>query len=422
MTYNEDLQNLFIKHQILVQRLSKHTAVEVAKAIAKGDKPLEDYLLLNIKKMQGGTKKEELAFIAGLLKRRTPIFEGMSASLYATLKDFAEYEALFTAEAFTASLPVELSLTVPVNQTLAEALADLPVTGIPATNLSTSSVTSKASNVFDALEKEVNVAYGKSLKALMKRLQDDEVERILSQVRIGIAQGEDVQTIAKRVAGNVRLKRTNGIIQQTKNSATTIARTAISDIQNKAREAMYDLNADIVEKVQFLATLDSRTSDVCRARDGKVYPRNKAPRPPLHPNCRSLLIPVIVDEILAERPFKANTEKQLRREWKEKTGANLTGTLPYGTRTAYRDFARARVRELTGRVGEGTTYQKFLEKQSAQFQDDVLGKTKGALFRRGGLKLERFVDETGKSYNLKQLAQREAQSFKDAGLNLERYR
>ena len=51
-----------------------------------------------------------------------------------------------------------------------------------------------------------------------------------------------------------------------------------------------------VRGVRFSAILDERTSRMCRMRDGMTFrledPRLVGNTPPLHPNCRSVLIPV----------------------------------------------------------------------------------------------------------------------------------
>ncbi len=64
--------------------------------------------------------------------------------------------------------------------------------------------------------------------------------------------------------------------------------------------AMADLEAAKArgtEAVQFVATLDTRTSEQCRAADGKIIPISEAKPgrniPPLHPFCRSVIIDVI---------------------------------------------------------------------------------------------------------------------------------
>ena len=95
-----------------------------------------------------------------------------------------------------------------------------------------------------------------------------------------------------------------------KNRAALISRTEITNASNEAAEEAYK-QSWVVEKKEFLAELDDRTSDICRALDGKIfylwetifkkgetiagYTNNymDVQHPALHPYCRSTLIPVI---------------------------------------------------------------------------------------------------------------------------------
>lgn len=69
-----------------------------------------------------------------------------------------------------------------------------------------------------------------------------------------------------------------------------------------------------------------------------------------------------------------------------------------------------------GTVAPQTTYTQFLNRQSASFQDSVLGPTRGRLFRQGGLTLQQFVDFTGKQLTLEELAVAHPSAFRKAGL------
>lgn len=55
-----------------------------------------------------------------------------------------------------------------------------------------------------------------------------------------------------------------------------------------------------VKEYEILATLDNRTSSICRSKDGKHYPIDEATvgenYPPFHPNCRTTTIKYIADE------------------------------------------------------------------------------------------------------------------------------
>lgn len=77
-----------------------------------------------------------------------------------------------------------------------------------------------------------------------------------------------------------------------------IIRTESNFIYNRAHFDVYE-KAGILQ-YEFLAELDSRTSDKCAAMDGKKFYLTEAQvgwnYPPLHPNCRSTVMPVIKDE------------------------------------------------------------------------------------------------------------------------------
>lgn len=146
---------------------------------------------------------------------------------------------------------------------------------------------------------------------------------------------------------------------------------------------VFDIQVAVDESF-IVAGVVVHNSAVCRARDGKVYPLDSGPRPPAHPNCRSSTVPVL-------------------KSWKE-MGINLKEA-PEGTRSS-----------MNGQVPADLTYQEWLKNQSADFQDDVLGVTKGKLFRNGGLSLDRFVDRAGKELTLDQLMKREAEAWQKAGL------
>lgn len=77
--------------------------------------------------------------------------------------------------------------------------------------------------------------------------------------------------------------------------ASRIARTELTYIQTKSTMDRY-LEAG-VEKVEYLAEIDNKTSDICRDTNGKEFLLKDLEigvnAPPLHPFCRSCLIPVI---------------------------------------------------------------------------------------------------------------------------------
>lgn len=75
------------------------------------------------------------------------------------------------------------------------------------------------------------------------------------------------------------------------NNADMLARTELAHIQNQAAKKRYEDAG--VAKVQFWASEDERTCEVCGKSHTKTFDVHSAPQVPLHPNCRCTLIPVI---------------------------------------------------------------------------------------------------------------------------------
>lgn len=88
-----------------------------------------------------------------------------------------------------------------------------------------------------------------------------------------------------------------------RNRGRTLARTEVNYICNQADLDVYKVIG--IEDYEYLATLDMRTSDICRGLDGTVHKVSHATvgvnYPPMHPNCRSTTVPKFSDQFGTER-------------------------------------------------------------------------------------------------------------------------
>lgn len=285
-------------------------------------------------------------------------------------------EVAFLAEAFRRIAPVQLDINAPPASALNGLVATSPFEG------------------------RVMAEWARSIARA-------DLERILDQVTIGLAQGESSNAIARRVVGTARLRGTNGVTEISRRQANAITRTAVNHFSNAAKQQFYAMNSDIITQELYVATLDARTTPVCRGYDGEFFPVGEGPIPPLHFNCRSLRVAMLDGDVLGTRPAKTSTQKDLLRRYAEQNGLKTVprrALLPRGHKGRFDAFARGEIRRMTGIVDAKISYQQWLGRQSAAFQDDVLGKTRGRLFRRGGIDLDRFVDSTGRTLTLKELA------------------
>jgi hypothetical protein len=234
---------------------------------------------------------------------------------------------------------------------------------------------------------------GRLLREWAESIGEQRMVRIRDAVRMGYVEGQTIGQIVQRIRGTRARGYSDGIIEIDRRHAEAVARTAISHVAGFVRDRWHEENDDIIEAVMWLSTLDGRTSNACKLRDQKRY--TAADHKPighripwlsgpgrLHWNCRSSSIGLLRGQELL-----------------------------YGERAARSaDTGRGKP------VEANTTYGDWLRRQSAAAQDDILGPTRGALFRAGGLKIEDFANERGRWLTLEELRRRDAAAFERAGV------
>lgn len=87
------------------------------------------------------------------------------------------------------------------------------------------------------------------------------------------------------------------------NNAVRLARTEMNNISNQGTMEAYK-KSEVVKEYEYLATLDNRTSDICRELDGRVFKLKDAQTginlPPMHPYCRSTTVPHFADDDISK--------------------------------------------------------------------------------------------------------------------------
>ena len=195
---------------------------------------------------------------------------------------------------------------------------------------------------------------------------------VARELRLGLAAGETVDQLARRLNPDAfgRLQRASrlnpdanearGVMISARRNARTLAITAANNAGNRGRLAVYEANQDTIRALQHLSRLDARTTQICIARAGLLWDaRAKEPInhgtpfqvPPLHPRCRSVLIPVLVD----------------------------------------------------GEPATDQSGQEYFESLSRAEQDEIFGKGKAQLLRSGQIDATDLLDQSGRPLTLAQL-------------------
>lgn len=207
---------------------------------------------------------------------------------------------------------------------------------------------------------------GRTLREWFHGMLTATYNRVRDAIRLGVVEGKPTQGIVAQV---------RRVLEVDRRGAVAIARTLVNGVSTAARQVTLDQNGSLFSGVQWVSTLDARTTPICQSRDGKVFPLDSGPRPPAHINCRSTIVPVV-------------------------KGARALG-LPPATRAS-----------VDGQVAETVTYGEWLKRQPSSVQNEVLGKQRAELFRKGKLTLDRFIDSEGRYYTLEELRRREAKEWR----------
>ena len=142
----------------------------------------------------------------------------------------------------------------------------------------------------EAIKKIIEYPYaGKMFSDRIWDNKDALVKYIQQDLTVGIIRGDSIQKMARQLKKDL-----NVLYYQ----AERLVRTETNYAMNQAHLKGYK-DSGVVEKYEFLAAHDKRTSKLCRDLDGQMFELSKAVvgenYPPMHPNCRSTVVPVLED-------------------------------------------------------------------------------------------------------------------------------
>ena len=348
-TSNEELLSAQLAHATYTQRYGAGLARRVLKLLGDSEKDLKQQITDRLGKItergfdRGPVTTKRLNSLYEVISEtRKTGFDNLQKALKSDLLDFADHESDFQRRVLEQVVPIPRGFNAPSRELLRSIVVSRPF-------------------------------QGRVLRQWVGDLADTDRKALLSAINIGLVEGESIPNIVKRVGDRL------GITQA---QATAIVRTAVNHVSNHAANEVAKANSDINKGVKWVSTLDGRTTALCRARDGKVYPLDSGPRPPGHFNCRSRIVPVL-------------------KSWQQ---LGLKGDdLPVGVRAS-----------MNGDVPGDITYGEWLRKQPRAFVFETLGRKKGQLFLDGDLAIDRFVDRAGAELSLVQLRARESAAWSKA--------
>jgi len=365
---NDLLQDESIRHQVALQGYTTNVLHRLLAVLNRSDQRLMAELAEKLADF------DPTLFSMERLESLLTSVRAMSAATYAELgedmtkelREFVGYELSYQHQMLTEHLPVAVHVAaVNAEQVYAAAMAR-PFQGV-------------------------------LLKGAWADLDRNKMERVRKAIAQGFVEGKATDQIIRELRGTRAKGYEDGLIQRDRRDVEAVVRTAIGHTAGFTQDKVMEANADLIKALQWSATLDLRTSSMCRIRDRLLYtPDEHKPighKVPwgagpgrLHWRCRSGQVPVL-------KSFKELGIDVPEIEVGGKTRASMDGQLP-----------------------ADTSYADWLKKQSAKRQDEVLGPTRGRLLRDGKLSMADLYSARGELLTLDDLRKRDAEAFKRAGL------
>lgn len=359
---NDELLERTIRHQLYLTRVQSHEAARVRSFL---NSVIPDLLEQVQRRLDGitargfdtgpGTTKRLRDLSVAMAELVDPQMSRATSLFVKDLEDLGAQEAQWAAGVIQQVMPVEVEMLLPSPATLRAVVTTEPIVGQP-------------------------------LEEWFRGLGETTRRNVSKAVQLGVVEGQTTQQIVQRlrqdVFGLVKGQKARGMTRQ----AEAIARTATNHVSNQARLATYQANQDIVKGMQWVSTLDGRTTPICQRLDQTMFYFDRGPRPPgppAHVSCRSSLTPVTKSWRELGIPAKELTPG---------TRASMNGQVPAGT--TYNSWLRGRVQ-----AGDMDTVR------------EALGPSRAKLFAAGGLDVTSFTDRRGRLFTLAELRQKEPDVF-----------
>lgn len=235
---------------------------------------------------------------------------------------------------------------------------------------------------------------GRTLKEHTQTWSASQYNAVRDQIRLGMSAEETTEQITERVLGvkagfqsdtTGRMRKTGGpgahaiyrggVLSKAEREAEAIVRTAVTHVSNVGMMETFKANAEVVTGLRFVATLDSRTSVQCMSYDQVVWPLDSPDiqMPPLHVNCRSIIVPEIGWDALGlpEPPDGTRAARDMR--------------------TIDDDELGKRGRGQVEQIPSSVKAEEWLRAQRESVQDHMLGRRRAELFRRGEVSLRDLI-------------------------------
>lgn len=245
-TVNERFRDRAIAHAIDTRMYSNGVVRRMASILSRAEKDLATELTRALERLPADSfTVERLEALIGTVRElNRQMHLQVAGQLQSSIRGLAEVEAPYQTELFRDVVPGIVQV-------------QFPITGIAVEQVYAAAM----SRPFQ----------GRLLSGWAAKLEADTLEVVRNTIRLGYVEGQTTQQIVRRLIGTRANRYADGTLQRLRREVTAVVHTALAHTAQVARNEMTAANADILAAVQWVSTLDTRTSPQCRLRDSLKY-------------------------------------------------------------------------------------------------------------------------------------------------------
>jgi hypothetical protein len=382
--WQEQLQDIYIARAFDLEKVKNASAKQISRTlddlIREIVREVESADIMGVKRT--AYQQERMNKLFNMADKTIKSqFKLIAGSVTGELLTLAEIESMFAAKAINSVLQVNIVDYALSREVLESLSKDTLIQGAPSSQW----WSKQASSLQDEFKRvmRVSVARGETLGQMTARIKGtQDITKLGVKGKVPGVTDE----MLRAALGEP------GLAKKANRNAKALVKSSYQAVMADARMEVYKNNDDVIKGVEFFATLDNRTTLICRAYDGSKYDNNgnpimgtrlpfKSPPSNTHWGCRSILVPIMrgLDEIL---------------------GIPGIPPIPPSTRSAFSETG------MRGQVSGTTNFDGFMKSLSREEGSKVIGKKRYDLWNSGKLSLQDMLNSDGNVMSLKALQEK----------------
>jgi SPP1 gp7 family putative phage head morphogenesis protein len=224
-----------------------------------------------------------LQFIQRFKRAQLTAFNRYTQELIGLLQAFVAVDSDVTAAIYVAVN------ALPDVQPMKEALPSISQLGSDASN---AAVWADAANA-------IVPATGMTIRQMLAAFTLASTSKVINRINMGFANSESLRDVLTSIIGDSEAGYRDGLFATFSNQSDAITATVLQHVSSYTQSAFAD---SFYTQEQWVSIIDSKTTVICRERNGNIYPTDEGPYPPAHWYCRSKRVPLTNGDALHDIP------------------------------------------------------------------------------------------------------------------------